>query len=252
MGGGNFGVLYPEAEFIRRIVIRTFKNNKIVMFPQTIDFGNGKFAQSEFKRSVKIYSKNRHLVLMAREEKSYQLMKNAFSNNIVKFAPDIVMTLEPMVVRDFNTDKRSVLVCLRDDNERATSDEIYKNLMRILKKRNLTFQITDTETHKKISKIERERWITDKLKEFINADYVVTDRLHGMIFSLIVGTPCLVFDNKNKKISGVYSWIKDIKYILMSNSKTSLEVEIEQLLNTQRGSYNSRKIKKMFKEIIGA
>src|SRR5690606_16062705 len=38
VGGGNMGDLYDQIEFIRQLVIKFFPNNKIVSFPQTIDF----------------------------------------------------------------------------------------------------------------------------------------------------------------------------------------------------------------------
>ena len=40
-----------------------------------------------------------------------------------------------------------------------------------------------------------------------------TDRLHGMIFAFITGTPAIVFSNNNHKIEGAYEWIKDCGYI---------------------------------------
>ena len=46
---------------------------------------------------------------------------------------------------------------------------------------------------------------------------VVTDRLHCMIFCAVTGTPCIAFDNSNKKISGVYKmWLGDLNYISVS------------------------------------
>ena len=39
------------------------------------------------------------------------------------------------------------------------------------------------------------------LQTFAKSRLIVTDRLHGMIFALVTRTPCLAFDNTNKKIS---------------------------------------------------
>lgn len=45
---------------------------------------------------------------------------------------------------------------------------------------------------------------------------VVTDRLHCMIFCAITGTPVVVIDNTNKKISGVIKeWLSDVPWIIM-------------------------------------
>lgn len=37
-GGGNFGNYYMDDEMIRRSVISQFRNNRIIMFPQTVYF----------------------------------------------------------------------------------------------------------------------------------------------------------------------------------------------------------------------
>lgn len=38
VGGGNTGDMYDDIEFCRQFIIKQFPNNKIVCFPQTIDF----------------------------------------------------------------------------------------------------------------------------------------------------------------------------------------------------------------------
>ena len=38
----------------------------------------------------------------------------------------------------------------------------------------------------------------------------VTDRLHGMIFSVVTGTPCIALDNVSGKVRGVHAWIEDL------------------------------------------
>uniref|UniRef100_UPI0025E5D116 polysaccharide pyruvyl transferase family protein n=1 Tax=Thomasclavelia sp. TaxID=3025757 RepID=UPI0025E5D116 len=50
--------------------------------------------------------------------------------------------------------------------------------------------------------------ITKKLNEISCFKFIITDRLHAMVLARIVNVPCFFIDNKTKKISGVYSWIK--------------------------------------------
>jgi pyruvyl transferase EpsI len=52
-----------------------------------------------------------------------------------------------------------------------------------------------------------------KLDEFAKSKLVITDRLHGMIFSAITGTPCIVFANSNGKVEAEYQWIQSLPYI---------------------------------------
>ena len=49
--------------------------------------------------------------------------------------------------------------------------------------------------------------------QFSSSKLVVTDRLHGMIFSAITNTPCICFDNKNGKVSAQYEWIRNNSYV---------------------------------------
>ena len=47
-----------------------------------------------------------------------------------------------------------------------------------------------------------------KLKEFAECETVVTDRLHGMIFSYITSTPCLAVSNSTGKSLYAYNdWL---------------------------------------------
>jgi exopolysaccharide biosynthesis predicted pyruvyltransferase EpsI len=36
---------------------------------------------------------------------------------------------------------------------------------------------------------------------------IVTDRLHGVIFALLTGTPCLAISTSDKKIAGFHLWL---------------------------------------------
>ena len=67
---------------------------------------------------------------------------------------------------------------------------------------------------------------------------VLTDRLHGMIFGIITGTPCVVIDNKNHKISEVYnSWLKDysnIKLVERVDHKAIIDSLLEMVKNSNK------------------
>ena len=56
-GGGNFGNYYMDDEMIRRSGLADLKNNRIIMFPQTVYFPGIKEGEEELKRSVSIYNK---------------------------------------------------------------------------------------------------------------------------------------------------------------------------------------------------
>ena len=55
------GVLYQRYEAIRRMIIKNFPNNKIIIFPQTIDYGKTRYGDREFKRAKEIYNNHKNL-----------------------------------------------------------------------------------------------------------------------------------------------------------------------------------------------
>ena len=206
-GGGNMGNLYPKYEEIRRIVIQNFKNNKIIIFPQTIDYTDDKNGNKEFKISKKIYNSNKNLLLCAREKKTYKKMIENYSDCKVELVPDIVLYLATknnnMILKKH---KYKIGICLREDKEGVLSIDFKEKLKKIDK--SITFFDTMSEIEFIDSK-NREKLLVQKLNEFSECDIVITDRLHGMIFSILAKTKCIAFDNSNKKISGVYDTVKD-------------------------------------------
>ena len=66
---------------------------------------------------------------------------------------------------------------------------------------------------KRVTKENREKELLKLIELISHSGFVVTDRLHGMIMSIISGTPCIALDNSSKKVSGVYEFIKDISTV---------------------------------------
>ena len=54
IGGGNMGSLYPDIEDLRQLVIRSFPCNRVVCFPQTLDWDESQSSNKVLKKIVKI------------------------------------------------------------------------------------------------------------------------------------------------------------------------------------------------------
>ena len=89
----------------------------------------------------------------------------------------------------------------------------YETLKKELEKADIEYTHTSTVINKKVTPVNRKKEVFHKLREFSNCSLVITDRLHAMIFSALMGTPCIAFDNVSKKVSGVYKWIEKLDYI---------------------------------------
>lgn len=209
-GGGNMGNLYPRYEAIRRKVIKKFKNNKIIIFPQTIDYEEDNYGKGELNRSIKLYNGNKNLLVCAREIKSYNKMSKIYSNVIL--VPDIVFYLfntEIIPKKKLSNDKTTIGICLRNDKESLFTNDKKKMIIEDIKKMNYNVKILSTMSNEKfIDSNNREQILIKKLEEFSECDYIISDRLHGMIFSILCSIPCIAFDNSNKKVSGVYGIVK--------------------------------------------
>lgn len=225
-GGGNIGDQYPFIERIRKDIIRFIDAEKI-MFPQTIYFSDSPQGNAEKKNIKDIYTKSKTLCLTAREEKSFNIMRDLFEGCRVYLIPDIVLRFRITVQE---CQRKNVLFCLRTDKEAKLSlddrNYIKKQCQKIGE-----VHYTDTCVKKYISKIERECYVNKKLNEFSKYQFIVTDRLHGMVFAALTGTPCVVLANYNYKIRGVYQWLANVKYITFVDDVKSIDTVIKQMQN---------------------
>lgn len=209
------GNVYIEGEERRRDIISSFPNNKIISFPQSIDFENTKTGQKEFEKSIDIYGKHKNLTIFSREEKSHNTMKTNFKNQ-VKLVPDTVTYLTGKINFNEQFERDKILLCFRNDGEKITTRKITSEFVDLLTYHDYKdIEIIDTYLGKFNFEPEHKEKLFEKiLKKYMTSKLVVTDRLHGMIFALITKTPCIAFDNSNKKISSTYNtWLKKVPYI---------------------------------------
>ena len=222
-GGGNMGVMYQSFEATRRLVIRAFPNNKIVIFPITYYYDDSQYAIKEEKKAIRLYSSHNDLTIMCRDEASYQLVRDKYRKNNVLFTPDIVFYLKKKIKMP-NYKREGLLMCLRNDIEKVLDYEInYKK--GLVKYTDTTFATTPIYSENKRLSI-----INEKLEEFGKSEVVVTDRLHGFIFACITDTKCLVLPSGNNKTYGAYLWQKNnlnAKYLC---DKRNLSQELDLLL----------------------
>ncbi|WP_252109653.1 MULTISPECIES: polysaccharide pyruvyl transferase family protein [unclassified Halomonas] len=219
IGGGNMGSLYPDIEALRQLVIRSFPRNRVVCFPQTLDWDDSEQSQRAVDRIVRVYSRHQNLYLHAREAVSFEKLKKLFADHkkpAVRFVPDIVLSATAV---DFgvnnSVEPRGALLCLRDDRERSLSDHQHQTLLKALTDAGLVTEVTDTHAGGSCLSSERcAELLQGKLSQFQSAQLVVTDRLHGMILAALAGTPCLVLPNSNHKIRQTWTdWLRDVPQV---------------------------------------
>lgn len=222
VGGGNMGDMYGDLEILRLMVVKSFKKNKVILFPQTIDYSDSKEAKWLLKKSRKIYSAHPDLTMMAREKVSYEKMKRWYPGVNVVLTPDIVMTLNE---RKPTMERGNILtLCLREDKEKADNSKIMHSLLSRIE--NFNYRVENYDTHiggDRYAEEEKYQELEKIWTQFRKSRLVITDRLHGMIFAYITGTPAVVLPNSNFKVKGCYEWIKDCGNIKFIEQEGDLE-----------------------------
>lgn len=261
-GGGNLGDKYIKLEEKRRMIIKAFPNNKIILMPQTIHFSDTEYGKAELEKTKKVYNNHKNLTLVAREKVSLEIMKREFTNANVILTPDIVMYLNATKPRE----RKGSLLAIRIDMEKVLTDEQVEEIKKVMTRHFENVKRTDTylgfenikvtetsvEGDTKIPPEMRNQVVEDKLEEFRNAELVVTDRMHGMILATITSTPCIAFSNYNHKIKSTFEWIKDQKYIKFLEDMNSLEDAILELKEYKNANYNNEFALKEYQKILEA
>lgn len=246
-GGGNMGNIYIQEEEPRRFIISKFKNNKIISMTQTIMFTDDSKGNKEKEKTVKLYNKNHNLILLAREDRSYQIMRQLFIDCKVTEILDIVFYLEDLF--KVNKNRKYIMTCLRKDKESYFRERV-DGLLQKLKKDYSNVVESDTIVNKAVNKSTRERELFKIWDDFRNAKVVITDRLHGMIFATITKTPCIVLRSLDHKIIESYKWVKDLNYIRfveeidVNNIKLIIE-ELSALKDLDKTSFKEKYFSKL-------
>lgn len=207
-GGGNMGDIYLD-EHLRRMMLPLLSEREVVLFPETIFYRDTLKGSEEKKNSVKFYNR-RNITIAAREEQSFKIMKELYPKANILLTPDIVLSLG---VQEFKTNKEGILICFRDDQEKALSNNDIEKIIKELEARHYACSRTSMIYYRHITAGMWEEVVREKMREIASSRLLITDRLHGMIFAALTQTPCIVFGNNHHKISGVYQWLKELRYI---------------------------------------
>lgn len=255
-GGGWIGTLWPVSGELFLSFLETFRNNKIIIFPQTIYFDNSEYGKSQINRFYDAVNNCIDITVYVREAGSYRFLKERMpkENKSVKYGliPDMVLSLQPKIQMPL---KEHILFVMRTDLEKVSDDNLIEIIKSNLQSRGYEIRYSDTRSKHPVKPKQREAALFEKWEEFSEAKLVVTDRLHGMLFAAINSTPCLALDNLSGKVKGVYDeWLADNPQIIClanrSADKGQVISVIEQLLNSGKHYFKEDIYKRYFDNII--
>lgn len=225
--GGNLGDRGMWSENARRKIISMFPDNEIISLPQTIYFSDTPTGKLEQERSREIYATHPKLTVIGRDKESGRIAAGLFPSAQTFSMPDFVLSL-PSALSTKKNPSPKVLLCLRLDNESILSDGDRQYLASLLPYDCAFF---DTTLSHQIKKPDREAVLEKTLALFRQADVVITDRYHGVIFAIICKTPCIVIKTVDHKLTAaVEDWFSDISFIKYTDKLEVTPELVEQML----------------------
>ncbi|MFV0186644.1 polysaccharide pyruvyl transferase family protein [Empedobacter falsenii] len=245
-GGGNFGDVWPVNQSFRNEIISKYKENKIIIFPQTIHYNK----KENIINDAKIYNNHPNLIICVRDLPSKELADKYFYNCEILLLPDMAF------FNDFtnfhNSSSKKVLIMKREDKEKGELGIVQK-IINHLENNNKEYDIKDWPGFLKEGTIKRrlqyyqirsEIEISKKFKnlpilnlliddrhglkrrdykdhqllkgiDFINQyDTIYSTRLHGFILSVLLNKKVFVFDNSYGKNKNFFmQWLKDFENV---------------------------------------
>ncbi len=231
VGGGSLGNLWLGAEKAYRKIFATFPRERIVIFPQTCFFEKKGAWKQELARSRDAYSKHKDLHIFIRD-KSVDFTREKImptARERVYSVPDIVLSLDRSAPK---FERKGVLLCFRADKEKVVPAEMLAAIEENLRSRGESCSRTDTVVPYGVPAFAREIEVEKKFDEFRRSRLVITDRLHGMIFATITGTPCIAVNNISKKVQGVWElWIRErFPYVKFVENADEIPALLDEML----------------------
>jgi pyruvyl transferase EpsO len=215
-GGGNFGDLYPVHQNFREEIVRRFPGNRIVVLPQSVYFSS----PVALERSARIFRQHRDIHLYVRDYASLAQVHTRFTEN-AELMPDMAHQLwrgyQPHPAAGDRT-----LRLLRKDVEAEHQQHAAVEQRSVdwldfnprwscrIFGRILWLHALEGKLGRKLG--AQALWYTycDRLhrhmeSRFVEYDEVITSRLHGMIFALLLGKRVRYLDNLYGKLNGYAS-----------------------------------------------
>ena len=153
---------------------------------------------------------------------------------------------------DSSRPRKGALLCMRADHEKKLSNDEQKMIYdKCDKLFDGVVSYTDTNVPWFVTKDKRRATVNSKLDEFRGAEMVVTDRLHGMVFAALTGSPCVALGNLNGKIKGTYAWIKNCDYIRFIDSLDDFDEAYESVLKTASKKYDYKHLVNDYMPLYG-
>uniref|UniRef100_A0A0B7B6N4 Polysaccharide pyruvyl transferase domain-containing protein n=1 Tax=Arion vulgaris TaxID=1028688 RepID=A0A0B7B6N4_9EUPU len=225
-GGGSI-IGYIERDEFRFKILKMFKGFHLFVFPQSI-WKHKLIPAAHFQLCKTSYCCNENLTFVIRDSASYSMAKQYFNGTTkLLMAPDMAFHIGP--IKRFISPVFDILWLRRQDQETGRYN--------ITKKfpPHLRVHVTDWNnfrTPQAGTSLEKAFYATVMGTFFVQRGRVViTDRLHGHIFSTLMDIPHVLLDNQWKKVSSYHNtWTLGLENTrLTDNADEAIKYALELL-----------------------
>ncbi|WP_299486449.1 polysaccharide pyruvyl transferase family protein [Acaryochloris sp. IP29b_bin.137] len=227
--GGNLGDRGLWSERIRRRLIKNLKSNKVISLPQTIFFSDTENGRVQQEITEKVYQSHPDLVVFGRDPYSGELAQALFPNAQTYCMPDFVLSLPPKGTTAKNASPK-ILLCLRLDHESALSEAQRQSVESLLP---YACTYYDTTLDAPIPIEKRETILAETLQLFLQHDVVITDRYHGLIFTILCQKPCIVLRTVDHKLTSARYWFKEMPSVVFAEDLSQLPTLVSHCLQNR-------------------
>lgn len=246
-GGGWMGNLWVHNEIMIRNIIEDYSMNQIIIFPQTLYYTEDTDGKNVARETRDVLKNHKNLYLTVRDANSYYVAQQLFGINDkhLLFCPDMVL-YGTLASKNITKEKKKIaLICMREDIEKAVNVIGIESITEVLGF--CPVETTTVYTH--LIKIkDRQRLLEKLITKYSEAEFMITDRLHAMIFSLLAGIPCYVFNNCTGKVFGVASYLSDAD-MPVKMFKNADEIKLEMLNLTGKQYKLNDELKEKFNQV---
>lgn len=232
--GGNFGDDWYQTQLDREKIIASLPNNKIIQLPQTVFYSDTESGKKAVAISQQIITSHPQVLIFGRDVQSATLAHKLFPQAIVHARPDMVLSLDKYLLQhhaDTFTSVvkpiKKVLLILRNDKEGIYQAAEKQGMLGYLASIGYEVALWDTDVNDVFTETGRLNTLVKHLSYIASFDAVITDRYHGLIFSVLIKRPCVVMKTHNHKLTSAFDWFEQVNF----TRRADTHQEIKQALS---------------------
>lgn len=227
--GGNFGDDWYHTQLDREKIISALHNNSIIQLPQTVFYSDTESGKMALTRSQQVISNHEHLLIFGRDVQSAVLVKSIFPAVTLHARPDMVLSLDNYLNEHhahlLTTSVKSIkkiLLILRNDKEGIYPSEEKQKMLGFLESIGYEVALWDTDVDDVFTESGRLNTLMRYLNYIASFDAVITDRYHGLIFSVLIKRPCVVMKTHNHKLTSAFDWFEQVNFTRRADTQQEI------------------------------